>query len=314
MVRRPGTMIGLGDRMIELSHENALMYPDDGITKGDLVEYYLEIAASMLPHVEDRPLTVERFTKGIGYRGFLQKNASDHYPDWIRRASVPSRKHAGKASLHAVCDDAATLIFLANQRCVTYHITPVHCDMLENPDRLIFDFDPAEHSVPCFAEVRRGAMQVAELLRECGLTPFVKTTGSKGLHVIAPLDREAHIDEVRAFGKAVSELVARRDPEHFTIAMSKSERKGRVFLDYLRNGYAQTIVAPYSLRPLPGAPVSMPLTWDELADPGLHARSFTLNNVQARLALRRDPWAHIDAHRASLDSASINLDAILAHS
>ncbi len=312
MARRPGTVIGLGDRMIELSSENALMYPDDGITKGDLVEYYLDIAASMLPHIEDRPLTVERFTKGIGARGFIQKNASEHYPDWIRRASVPSRKRPGEASLHAVCDDAATLIFLANQRCVTYHITPVRCDMLECPDRLIFDFDPTDHSDTSFATVRQGAIEVGNLLRECGLTPFVKTSGSKGLHVIAPLDRCAHIDEVRAFGKAASELVARRDPERFTIAMSKSERAGRVFLDYLRNGYAQTVVAPYSLRPLPGAPVSMPLTWDELDAPGLHARSFTLKTAKARLELRRDPWANIDAHRGSLDSASINLDAILA--
>ncbi len=312
MGQRPGTVIGVGERMIELSSERAWMFKESRITKGDLVDYYFEVAAVMLPHLENRPLTVERFTKGIGHRGFIQKNAAESYPEWIRRAEVPSRGRAGEFSNHVVCDEAATLVFLANQRCVTYHVTPVQCDRLELPDRLIFDFDPPDAGESSFAAVRVGALAVGELLRECGLTPFVKTSGSKGLHVVAPLDRSAHLDEVRAFGKAASELLARRDPERFTISMAKGERRGRVFLDYLRNGYAQTVVAPYSVRPLPGAPVSTPITWEELEEPNLHAQTYTLRNVRERLGQRRDPWAGMDAHAGSLDEASVNLDAILA--
>jgi len=305
-------VLGVGERMIELSSERAVMFPGAGITKGEMVDYYFEIAAVMLPHLEDRPLTVERFTKGIGGRGFIQKNAPDTYPEWIRRSPVPSRTRRGEASNHVVCDEAATLVFLANQRCVTYHTAPVHCDSLDRPDRLIFDFDPPDAGESSFAMVRAGALATGELLRECGLTPFVKTSGSKGLHVIAPLDGCAHLDEVRAFGKIASELLARRDPQRFTIAMAKSERVGRVFLDYLRNGYAQTVVAPYSVRPLPGAPVSTPLTWEELEEPSLHAQSYTIKNIRELLGRRRDPWARINAHAGSLDTASVNLDAILA--
>ncbi|MCA9660407.1 MAG: non-homologous end-joining DNA ligase [Myxococcales bacterium] len=311
MGKRPGTMIGVGDRMIELTNEQAKMFPKAGLTKGDLAFYYLEVAAVILPHLEDRPLTVERFTSGIGRPGFIQKNAGEHYPEWIRRASVPSKSKPNDVTEHVVCDDAATLVYLANQRCVTLHVAPVRCDQLHRPDQVIFDFDPPDAGEASFAAVRDGALATAELLRECGLTPFVKTSGSKGLHVIAPLLRDADVDEVRAFGKAICDLVASRDPARFTTSMTKQDREGRVFLDYLRNGYAQTVVAPYSVRPLPGAPVSTPITWEELLEPQLHAQTYTLRNVRELLRQRRDPWANIAAHAGSLDAASVSLDVFL---
>ena len=281
MGKRPGTVIGLGDRMIELSNEDAVMFREPRLTKGGLVNYYLEVAQHMLPHLEDRPLTVERFRKGIKYGGFIQKNAPESYPGWIRREFVRRKKTQAPPVEHVVCDDVATLVFLANQRCVTLHVPPVRADRLEHPDQVIFDFDPPDAGAASFDAVREGATQIGELLRQLGLRPYVKTSGSKGLHVIAPLDRHAHVDEVRAFGKAVCELVASQYPGTFTTSTSRGDRVDKVFLDYLRNGYAQTVVAPYSVRPLPTAPVSTPITWKELRDPGsLDAAAAALDNLR----------------------------------
>jgi bifunctional non-homologous end joining protein LigD len=306
--KKPGTVCVIGERMIELTSESAVMFPDDRITKGQLVNYYLEVAAVMLPYLEGRPLTVERFTKGIGARGFIQKQASSSYPDWIRRAPVESKRRTVE---HVVCDEAATLVYLANQRVVTFHITSTRADRLYHPDQVIFDFDPPDAGPASFDAVRRGAQMVGELLRELDLTPFVKTSGSKGLHVIAPIERSEHIDDVRAFGRTICDLIAARDPQRFTTAMSKQARHGKVFLDYLRNGYAQTVAAPYSVRPIAGAPVSTPITWDELRNSTLHARTFTIAHIKDRLAQTPDPWRGMMAARGSLDAASVALDAML---
>ncbi len=308
MGKRPGTVIGLGDRMIELSNEDAVMFREPRLTKGGLVNYYLEVAQHMLPHLEDRPLTVERFRKGIKYGGFIQKNAPESYPGWIRREFVRRKKTQAPPVEHVVCDDVATLVFLANQRCVTLHVPPVRADRLEHPDQVIFDFDPPDAGAASFDAVREGATQIGELLRQLGLRPYVKTSGSKGLHVIAPLDRHAHVDEVRAFGKAVCELVASQYPGTFTTSTSRGDRVDKVFLDYLRNGYAQTVVAPYSVRPLPTAPVSTPITWKELRDPERHARRYTVHNVRDRLATIGDPWRDIRRDPGSLDAAAAALD------
>ncbi|MCB9748759.1 MAG: ATP-dependent DNA ligase [Myxococcales bacterium] len=308
MGKRPGTVLGLGDHMIELTNEDAVMFREPRLTKGDLVGYYLEVAAHMLPHLEDRPLTVERFRKGVKAGGFIQKNAPESYPGWVRREFVHRKKTQAPPVEHVVCDDVATLVFLANQRCVTLHVPPVRADMLDHPDQVIFDFDPPDEGEASFAAVREGAQQVGELLRQLGLRPYVKTSGSKGLHVIAPLDRRAHVDDVRAFGKAVCEVIARQYPGTFTTSVSKEERVGKVFLDYLRNGYAQTVVAPYSVRAIEGAPVSTPITWQELRDPEMHARRFTVTNVRPRLNAVGDPWRDIRRDPGSLDAAAAALD------
>ncbi|MCA9638769.1 MAG: hypothetical protein KC420_22230, partial [Myxococcales bacterium] len=241
-------------------------------------------------------------------KGFIQKQASERYPGWIRREIVPSRSHPGDYVEHVVCDDAATLVFLANQRCVVLHVGPTRVDRLDYPDQLIFDFDPPDASPASFDAVRDGARRVGELVRSCGLTPFVKTSGSKGLHVIAPLDRQAHVDEARAFARAICDRIAAQEPARFTTSIAKSDRVGKVFLDYLRNGHAQTLVAPYSPRAIDGAPVSTPITWEELEDPALSARTFTVKNVRQRLATRGDPWRGMGRFAGSLDAASAALD------
>ncbi len=292
--------IDIDGRTVELSSQSATMFPDDGLSKGDLVSYYRDIAELMLPHVRERPLTVQRFSKGVGSRGFLQKQAGDHYPAWIPRAHVPSKSGRGKGVDHAVCNEPAALVYLANQRCVTFHVSSTRADMLEHPDQVIFDFDPTDASPASFERVRQGAGMIGELLDELGLTPYLKTSGSRGLHVIAPIERDTQVDEVRAFARAVCELMAQQQPTLFTTEMSKKARGDRVFLDYLRNGYAQTVVAAYTVRPLAGAPVSTPLTWDELSAPDLHAQRYTVKNVRERLGRMTCPWADFYAHAVSL--------------
>ncbi|MCB9751262.1 MAG: ATP-dependent DNA ligase [Myxococcales bacterium] len=298
---RASQTLELGGRSIKLTSQTAVMFPADAITKGDLVAYYRDIAEVMLPHVRGRPLTVQRFSKGIDGKGFMQKQASDHYPDWIPRAHVPSKSGRGNGVDHPVCDEAAALVYLANQRCVTLHITSARADKLEHPDQVIFDFDPPDGQPASFERVRIGAGMLGELLDELGLVPFLKTSGSRGLHVIAPIERDTEVDDVRAFARSVCEWMAREQPKLFTTEMSKKARGDRVFLDYLRNGYAQTVVAAYSVRPLAGAPVSTPLVWDELSEPGLHAQTYTLKSVRERLGRRQCPWADFHGRAVSLE-------------
>jgi len=290
--------IGVGDVSIELSSQDKVMFPDDGITKGDLVSYYLEVASTMLPYLEGRPMTVQRFTSGIGRPGFVQKEAGEHYPDWIPRVPVP--KSDGGATTYPVVDDAAALVYLANQNCIVFHPPQVRRERLAHPDFFMMDLDPSDDD---FNKVRRGALLLRELFTEIGLVPFVKTTGSRGLHVVAPILPEEDSDAVVAFARLIAEKLCRMAPDTFTIEISKKKRGDRVFVDYLRNGYMQTAAAPYSVRALGGAPVATPVAWSELDDPGLHARSYHLRNVLQRLQKVGDPWRWLRRETRSLIAA-----------
>jgi len=196
-----------------------------------------------------------------------------------------------------VCDDAATLVYLANQLVLTPHVFLSREDKLQYPDRLIFDLDPPEGG---FALVVRGALALRDLLREAGLTPFVMTTGSKGLHVTVPLVRTADFDEVRGFAQDIAAVLVERDPDCFTTAMSIARRGDRLFIDTLRNSYAATAVPPYAVRPRRGAPVATPLEWNELDDPKLTPQRYTLHNLFSRLKRLGDPWAEIERHAGQI--------------
>lgn len=290
--------IGIGDVSIELSSQDKEMFPDDGITKGDLISYYLEVAPTMLPYLEGRPMTVQRFTSGIGRPGFVQKEAGEHYPDWISRCPVP--KSDGGATTYPLIEDAAALIYLVNQNCVVFHPPAVRREHLAHPDVFIMDLDPSDDD---FNKVRRGALMLREMFAEIGLTAYVKTTGSRGLHVVAPIVPEEDSDAVVAFARTLAERLCQRAPETFTIDVSKKKRGDRVFVDYLRNGYMQTIAAPYSLRAVAGAPAATPVAWSELEDPGLHARRYHLRNMGERLRTVGDPWRGMRRAARSLIAA-----------
>ncbi len=297
----------VGGRAVDVTHPERVLFPEDGITKQDLAEYHATMAPHLIPHLRGRPLMLQRFPNGIGRPGFMQKDAS-HLPDWVHRVEV--RKEGGTV-VHAIADEPATLVYLANQSCITLHAWLSRVGHLEAPDQLMFDLDPSTEG---FGQVRDAARAVRELLDEVHLPAYVKTTGSRGLHVVAPLDGGAGIEEVRGFARDVAEVLVARMPAALTLEWSKERREGRLYLDVLRGGYAQTAVAPYSVRPLRGAPVAVPLRWEELEEPGFDVRGFTLRTVPERVAREGDPWAGMERHARSLEEPRRRLEEVAGRS
>jgi bifunctional non-homologous end joining protein LigD len=284
-------------REIEISRPEKVLFPDDGITKGDLIEYYARIAPHMLPHLRDRPLTLERYPNGIHSKRFFQKEVSSYFPSWIRTVTVPK---AGGTVTHVVCNDTATLVYLANQACITPHIFLTRMDKLEVPDQLVFDLDPQGDD---FEPVRSAALDFKQLLDELALPAFLKTTGSRGLHVVVPLRRRETYDAVRGFARDVGALIVAQASEARTMEQLKANRGGRVFIDTNRNGYAQLVAPAYAVRPRKGAPVSAPLAWSELRKKTLRSNSFTIRNLFQRLEKGADPWSDFWESGASLTDA-----------
>ena len=295
-----GHTVEIGGREIELSNLDKVLFPDDGLTKGDLVDYYRRVAETMLPHLEDRPLSMHRFPDGLGGEDFFQKNAGDYFPEWIRIEEVAKE---GGTVRHVVCDDVATLVYLANQATITPHVWLSRTDRQHAPDRMIFDLDPSDGDP---APVRSAARRVRDALTELDLPAHVMTTGSRGFHVWVPLGRREEFGTVRAFARDLARVLATRHPERLTIEQRKKKRGDRVFLDYLRNSYAQTTVAPYSVRARPGAPVATPIEWSELD--GLEPRRYTVANLFQRLGQKDDPWAELGREAGSVTPVRHRLD------
>ena len=236
-----GEVIRDGQITVELSHPEKVLFPADGVTKGDLVQYYLAAAARMLPLIADRPVTMIRYPDGISRHPILQKNAPDYFPDWITRAEVAKQ---GGSVHHVICDRPATLAYLANQACVEVHVFLSRVGSLDHPDQLIFDLDPPDDDQ--FAGIRRAALLLRELLEsDLGLTAYVKTTGGKGLHVHVPLDAVADFDAVRDLAKHAGEVLAGRAPDLVSTEQRKDKRRGLIYADPMRNAYGQHAAAPY---------------------------------------------------------------------
>jgi bifunctional non-homologous end joining protein LigD len=291
---------------VEISHPDKLLFPADGLTKADIADYYETVSEWMLPHIRNRPLSMLRFPNGIDDEGFFHKNVPDHYPDFVRRVEVDKR---GGTLTHALICNSDTLVYLVGQNMITPHVWLSRADRLRQPDRIVFDLDPAPGAE--FAAVRRAARRTGELLREIGLEPFAQVTGSKGIHVWTPLRRRATFEDVRPFARAAAELLASRHPDDLTLEFRKSERGGRILIDVMRNAYAQTAVPPYAVRPLPGAPVATPIEWDELSDSKLRADRWTVADVLRRLQSKGDPWADIASFARGLSRARKSLEALI---
>lgn len=279
---------------IKVTRPEKILFPEDGITKGELVDYYHRIADTMVPYMHGRPLTMQRFPDGIDKEGFFQKEASNYFPDWIHRATLELEK--GGIQHPVVCDNAATLVYLASQAMVTPHIFLSRIDKVRYPDKLIFDLDPPDND---FNDVRFAAKALRSALEADGYPVFLMTTGSRGLHIVVPLDRSADFDTVRAFALDLASKVAEKHPDRLTIELPKERRRGRLFLDYLRNSYGQTSVAPYGVRAKKGAPVATPIEWREL-DAIAGSREYNINNVFKRLKKNGDAWKGIMKEAASL--------------
>jgi bifunctional non-homologous end joining protein LigD len=298
---------------VAVTHPDRVLFPSrsgqGGITKRDFVDYYDEVADTMLPHLKGRALTVQRFPRGIAESGWVQQDFADSLPDWMGRAEVAREGGAGGTLIHPVAERPEALRWLANQNCITLHMWQSRRDRLHNPDRLVFDLDPSGTD---FAVVRATARAVAGVLVDIGLPCYVQTTGSRGLHVVVPLRADADFDTVRQFARDVAEVVVADDAAHRTVEARKEKRDGRLYLDVMRNAYAQTAVAPYSVRARAGAPVATPLEWDELNARGLRADGFTIRDLPKRLAGQRDPWADLSRHARSLTGPAQRLATLRA--
>lgn len=279
-----------------ITHPEKLLFPDDGITKGELAAYYEAVAPVMLPHLRLRPVTMERFPAGIGAKGFIQKDVSRGFPAWLERIEVP--KHKGTVH-HPLIGDLRSLLWMANQNCVTPHVWNRRAPDIHHPDVCVFDLDPDpardEPSV-----LRCAALALRDLLAERGHASWIKTTGSKGYHIAIPLDGKTHVDQVAAFAHEVGAELVRRDPAHLTQEFLKADRGGRILIDTGRNNYSATFAAAYAVRPRPGAPVSAPCTWDELASGAAGPQTFTLRTMPARIAAVGDLWADLHARPSPL--------------
>jgi len=287
---------------IVISHPEKLLFPEDGITKKELADYYETIAPVMLPHLRRRPITMERFHRGISAPGFFQKDVSKGFPSWLKRIEVPKKDGIVH---HPMANDIRSLLWLANQNSITIHVWPSRAPHLFYPDICVFDLDPANDREP---DVLRGAaLRVRDLLPELGLQSWVKTSGSKGFHIAVPLDGKADFGVVGRFAQAVGNQLVQLDPKHLTQEFSKSDRRGRILVDTGRNHYSATFAAAYTVRAKPGAPVSAPCTWDEIVYGEVGPKSFTLRNMGERIAKQGDLWRGVMKRKQSLTNPSKRL-------
>ena len=280
--------VAAGRRRIPISHPERVVFEEAGLTKLDLARHYATVGDAMVPHVRDRPLALHSFPSGVAGDGFFLKNTPRHFPDWI--ATVAVAKRDGGTNRQVLANGVDTLVYLAGQNAVTPHIWTSRADRLERPDRIVFDLDPEGQP---FADVRAAARALGSLLRDLGLTPFAMTTGSRGLHVVAPLRRTADFEVVHGFARAVADALVAEHPDALTTAFMKAKRGGRLYVDVNSNGYGQHAVAPYAVRAIGSAPVATPLAWDELDDRDLEPQRWTIASIEARLRDAGDPWASI---------------------
>lgn len=296
---------------VDVSRPEKVLFPEGGITKADLAEYYAAVADHMLPHLSGRPLTMQRFPDGIGRQGFYEKRRSDHFPEWVGSITVETGDGPQEQVL---VESRRALVYLADQGCVTPHVWLARSAAsrsgraasaaagLDHPDQMMFDIDP---SVEDLVLVRRATRAVRDVLASLGLTAYVKTTGSRGYHVVVPIRAEMHADDVRGVARAVARRVVEEDPHSFTVEQRKDRRRGRVFVDVMRNGYGQTAVSPYAVRARPGAPVATPIRWDELSR--VEPDHFTISSLPRRLGQGVDPWSGLARHAQRLTRVARDL-------
>jgi bifunctional non-homologous end joining protein LigD len=279
---------------IAVSHPEKVMFPDSGITKGELAAYYELVAPVMLPHLEGRPVTLERFHRGIGDKGFFQKNVGKGAPAWLERVAVP--KSDGVVN-YAVVRDERGIMWLANQNCITPHVWTSRVPTLFYPDLCVFDLDPLVDDMDA---LRSSTLLLRDALAELGVTSWVKTSGSKGFHIVVPLDGETPMGQAARFVEAVGKLFVSFAPDSLTQEFAKVDRRGRIYVDTGRNGYHSTFAAAYTVRARRGAPVSAPCTWQEVERGEVEPATFTVKNMLDRVGKIGDVWADMRRRGKSL--------------
>jgi bifunctional non-homologous end joining protein LigD len=280
---------------VRLTNPDRVLYPDDGFTKRDLAEYYERVADWILPYVAARPLTLVRCPEGHTGECFFQKHLTGSMPEAVDGVNISEK---GKREEYVMIRDVAGLVSLVQMGVLEMHPWPARADQVEKPDYLVFDFDPGEGTT--WKDVIQGAKDVRERLEDAGLTTFLRTSGGKGLHVCVPIARRSSWDELKQFAKSVADAMVRDQPDRYVATMSKAKRRGKVFVDYLRNQRGATAIASYSTRARAGAPVATPLAWEELGRIK-SANGFNIKNLAARLSkLKKDPWADFFSTKQAL--------------
>jgi bifunctional non-homologous end joining protein LigD len=285
-----------------ITHPEKVLFPDDGITKGEVAAYYEAVAPAMIPHIRARPISMERYPAGIGKKGFFHKDVSKGFPAWLERVEVP--KKDGTVH-HPIVTDTRSLLWIANQNCITPHVWVSRAPDLYHPDVCVFDLDPSREDQPDV--LRAAALALRALLEELGLPSWAKTTGSKGFHIVVPLDGKADMGTVERFAHRVGTLLVTRHPRELTQEFSKADRHGRILVDTGRNGYSATWAAPYAVRARRGAPVSAPCTWDEIHTGEMLPQTVTLRSMPARLEKLGDVWGDMRRRKRSLTRAAATL-------
>jgi bifunctional non-homologous end joining protein LigD len=277
-----------------ITHPEKVLFPEDGITKGDLAAYYEAMASVILPHLRGRPITMERYPAGVGKKGFWQKDVSKGFPEWLQRVEVSKRDGVVH---HPVITDTRSLLWMTNQNTITQHVWVSRVPRLNYPDVCVFDLDPSTEDA---AAVRAAAIGLRDLLEELSLPSWVKTSGSKGFHIVVPVDGKTPMAMVERFANTVGAVFVRLAPDRLTQEFSKADRQGRIYVDTARNGYSATFAAVYTVRAKKGAPVSAPCTWDEVEGGKVGPRTFTLRTMQARIAKVGDVWTDMRGRGRSL--------------
>lgn len=282
---------------VDISHPDKLLYQEDTISKREVVEYFYKIAEHLLPFVQNRPLSLIRYPDGINQEGFYNKHRPDYFPDFIKQFTVPTVQNNSKINMIGVHSKRA-LVYLAGQNTLELHSSLSTISSIEKPDQIIFDLDPQDDD---FEKVRDAALALKKLLDEFELTTFVKTSGSRGLHIHLPIKTHYKFDKIKKISRKIAEKLHQRQPQITTLEQRKNKRGNKVFIDFLRNDYAMTAIVPYSLRAQKGAPVATPLEWEELNDSLLHPKSYHLKNIFQRLGKKENPWKNFNKYNRSIE-------------
>lgn len=287
-----------------ITHPEKVLFPDNGLTKGELAAYYESVAPIMVPHVRGRPVTMERYPSGIGRKGFWQKDVSKGFPEWLERVETPKK---GGTVHYPLITNVRSLLWMANQNMITPHVWAARVPDLLAPDICVFDLDPSREDD---AALVQASLALRDLLAELGLASWVKTSGSKGFHVVVPLDRKTRTGTVARFANRVGTLLVARHPDRLTQEFSKADRGGRIYVDTGRNGYGATFAAPYAVRARAGAPVSAPCTWEEVEQGTVRPASLGVRDMEQRLATVGDLWDDLRRRRRSLAGPIRKLQAL----
>ncbi len=284
------------ERVVPFSNLNKVFWPEEGYTKGDMIEYYRAASHWLLPYVRDRPVVMTRYPDGIDGKSFFQKDAPEWVPDWVRTEKVYSRD-SEKETNYFIGDDVETILYIANMGSIPLHVWSSRLSSLEQPDWCILDLDPKEAP---FEYVVRTAKEIRALCDAIELPCFVKTSGSTGLHVLVPLGRQCTYDQSKVLSQLLATVAAARIPDIATIQRALPSRQGRVYIDFVQNGHGKLLVSPLCVRPLPGAPVSMPLKWSEV-NGKLTATKYTIKNAPKRIGrMKEDPMRGVLTEKPDL--------------